>query len=143
MRRTKGETIAEYRDLFLEGKSDDYKNKFNEKSEDQQYAAIANWKRNAKNLGAATKDLAKVTAATVVGYLKDAHKKLVKLETLTPKEAQKIQNVLDAVKGAIDNFDKIKKQQLIEVLKSEKEKLARQNQDIDQQIAKLQNELGQ
>ena len=141
MRRSRSETIAEYRDEFLSSKSDDYKNKFNEKTLDQQYAAIANWKKNAKNLGMATKDLAKVTAATVMSYLKDAHKKLQKLETLTPKEAEKIVGLLDSVKGVVDNFDRLKKQQLIEVLKNEKEKLAKQNSDLDRQIEKLQNEL--
>lgn len=141
MRRSRSETIAEYRDEFLSSKSEDYKNKFNEKTLDQQYAAIANWKKNAKNLGMATKDLAKVTAATVMSYLKDAHKKLQKLETLTPKEAEKIVGLLDSVKGVVDNFDRIKKQQLIEVLKNEKEKLAKQNSDLDRQIEKLQNEL--
>lgn len=142
MRRSKSETIAEFRDQFLEGKSDDYRNKFNEKNENQQYAAIANWKRNAKNLGVATKDLAKVTATSVVAYLKDAHKKLVKLEELTPKEAQKIVDMLDMVKGAVDNFDRIKKQQLLQVLKNEKDKLAQQGTELDRKIEDLQNQLG-
>lgn len=141
MRRSKTDTINELRDQFLAEKSDDYKNKFNQKTVDQQYAAIANWKRNAKNLGEATKDLAKVTAASVIAYLKDAHNKLTKLETLTPKEAQKIQNVIDSVKDSIDNFDKIKKKQLLKVLESQKKKLAEQNQNLDRQIQELQNEL--
>lgn len=142
MRKSKSETIAEYRNEFLAEKSDDYKNKFEQKNENQQYAAINHWLKSAKILGGATKDLAKVTASTVVGYLKDAHKKLVKLENLSPKEAQKIQELLDKVKGTIDDFDRIKKQQLIEVLKSEKEKLAKQNENLDRQIQDLQNQLG-
>ena len=141
MRKSKSETIAENINEFLAEKSDDYKNKFYQKSESQQYAAINHWLKSAKNLGVATKGLAKVTASTVMGYLKDAHKKLVKLETLSPKEAQKIQELLDKVKGAIDDFDRIKKQQLIEVLKSEKEKLAKQNEILDNQIRDLQNQL--
>lgn len=141
MRRTRSETVAEYRDAFLADKPENYRNEFNNKTLDQQYAAIANWKRNVKNLGQATKDLAKVSAATVISYLKDAHKKLTKLETLTPKEAEKIQNMVDAVKNAIDNFDRIKKEQLLNVLKAEKEKLAKQGSDLDRQIESLQNEL--
>lgn len=141
MRKSRSETVAELREEFLAGKSEDYRNKFDQKNLDQQYAAIANWKRNAKNLGVATKDLAKTTATTVIGYLKDAHKKLVKLENLSPKESQKIQNLLDKVKDAIDNFDKIKKQQLIESLKNEKVKLQKQGDNIDRQIEALQGEL--
>lgn len=142
MRKTKSEIIAEARDEFLAGKSEEYKNKFNEKTEQQQYVAIANWKRNAKNLGDATKELAKATAANVLGYLKDAHKKLVKLESLSPKEAEKIQIMLDKVKQSVDNFDKIKDQQLLQALKAEKEKLAKQNENLDRQIEALQNKLG-
>ena len=70
MRKPKSETVAEYRDQFLAGKSEEYKEKFNQKTLDQQYNAIANWKSSAKNLGSATKDLAKATASTVLSYLK-------------------------------------------------------------------------
>lgn len=141
MRRTKSETVAEYRDQFLANKSEDYKNNFDQKTLEQQYVAIANWKSKAKGLGEATKDLAKVTAATVVGYLKDAHKKLQKLETLSPKEAEKIMNLLDNVKGAVDNFDRMKKEQFLAYLKAEKEKIQKQGSDLDRQIENLQNEL--
>ena len=142
MRKTKSETIAEFRDEFLSGKSDEYKKKFDQKTLDQQYAAIANWKRNAMSLGEATKNLAKVTANTVISYLKDAHKKLQKLETLSPKEAEKIQQHLDHVKATIDNFDRVKKEQYLAYLKQEKEKLQKQGSDLDRQIEELQNQLG-
>lgn len=142
MRRSKNETIAEFRDDFLAGKSDDYKAKFDSRTEDQQYAAIANWKRNAKNLGDASKDLAKVTAANVMAYLKDAHKKLVNLETLTPKETQKINDMLDKFKGAVDNFALLKKQQYLKSLQAEKESLQKRSANLDEEIQKLQNELG-
>lgn len=141
MRQSINDTIAQFRDEFLADKSDDYKNKFNEKTQRQQYNAIQNWKRNAKNLGDATKDLAKVTASSVVAYLKDAHKKLTKLETLSPKEAEKIVAWLDNVKGAIDNFDRIKKQQLLQVYQNEKDLIAKRNTELDDKIQKLQQEL--
>ena len=141
MRKSKSETIAEYRNEFLAEKSDDYKNKFEQKNENQQYAAINHWLKSAKLLGGATKDLAKVTATTVMGYLKDAQKKLVKLETLSPKETQKIHDMLNTVKGTVDNFTTLKKQQLIKALQDEKVRLAKQNEDLDRQIQDLQNEL--
>lgn len=141
MRRSKSDTIAEYREAFLAGKSEDYRKKFDEKNENQQYAAISHWKSSAKNFAGATKDLAKVTATTVVSYLKDAHKKLKDLETLSPKESAKIISVLDSVKDTIDNFSRLKKEQLLDTLKSEKEKLQKQGMDLDRQIEALQNEL--
>ena len=143
IRKPKSETVAEFRDEFLAGKSEEYKEKFNQKSLDQQYSAIANWKNSAKNLGNATKDLAKVTASTVISYLKDAHKKLQKLETLSPKETEKIHNMLNTVKDTVENFTPLKKQQLIKELQDEKVRLAKQNEEIDRQIQSLQNELAQ
>lgn len=140
-RKPISETVAEWRDRFLANKSDDYKNKFNEKSIQQQYAAIAQWKKNAENLGSATKALAKVTATNVVNYLKDAQKKLLSLDNLTPKEREKIVNVLDTVKETLDNFDRKKKEQLLETYRSEKERLNKANLDLDQKIQELQNEL--
>ena len=141
MRKSRTETIAENIDEFLSTKSEEYKNKFREKDIDRQYAAIANWKRNAKNLSMATKDLAKVTASNVLNYLKEAHKKLSKLENLSPKEAQKIVAMLDAVRNSIDNFDRVKKEQLLNSLRMEKEKLVKQGSDLDRQIEELQNQL--
>lgn len=142
MRRTKSETIAEYRDEFLSGKSEKYINKFNEKTEQQQYIAIANWKRQMKALGEATTDLAKTTMTTVVSNLRNAHKNLVKLTELSPKQAAKVQSLLDNVKDAIDNFDLIKKQQLLASLEKEKEDLARRNENLDKQISDLKEQLG-
>lgn len=141
MRKSRSETIAELRDVFLQGKSQDYINKFNEKNEDQQYAAIAHWKRSAKNLGEATKNLAQVTASTVISHLKDVKKKIERMSTLSPKEAAKLQETLDSLKDSIDNFARIKDQQLLEALKTKKVALAKENEDLDRQIQELQNKL--
>lgn len=142
MRRSKSETIAEYRDKFLSGKSEDYVNKFNQKNENQQYIAIANWKRQAKALGEATGDLAKVTMANVVTSLKEAQKHLVKMTELSPKQAAKVQSLLDSVRTTIDNFDIIKKQQLLAALQKEKEELAKKNNYLENQIEQLKQQLG-
>lgn len=142
MRRSKSETIAALRDEFLNGKSEEYKQNFYQKSEDQQYAAIANWKRSVKELGSATKNLAKVTTATVVSHLKDAKKKIEKMSTLTPKDAEKLQNMLDSMKESIDNFARIKDMQLLNALKYKKEELAKENADLERQIQELESKLG-
>ena len=141
MRKPISETVAENREAYLAGKSEEQINKFNDKNLNQQYAAIMAWKSSAKKLGEATKDVAKTTAATVISYLKEAHKKIQKLEALSPKEAEKLMNMLDSVKSSIDNFDRIKKQQYLAYLKAEKEKLQKQGNAIDEKIQNLQNEL--
>lgn len=140
-RKPISETVEELKDAFLATKSDDYKNKFNDKSMKQQYVAIMQWKKNAKDLGMATKQLAKVTAANVVNYLKDVQKKLQKVDALTPKEKEKLVAVLDSVKSTIDNFDRKKKEQLLEAYKAEKERLAKEDSELSRKIEDLQNQL--
>ena len=88
-----------------------------------------------------TKKLAKETAAEVVKYLKEAHKKLKNVEMLTPKEQTKLIAVLDSVKDTVDNFDRKKKEQLLKNLISEKESLIQKGNKLDQDIQQLQNEL--
>ena len=142
MRMKKNETIAHYKNEFLAGKSDEYKQKFEEKDENKQYTAIMNWKRSAKKLGEATEELAKVTAGNVVTHLKNAHKMLTNVSGLSAKEAMKLQQMLDSFKDTINNFDRVKKAQLIETLKSQQAKLQKQGEDLSKQIEKLQQELG-
>lgn len=143
MRQKKSDTIAYYRDMFLEGKSEEYRNKFDQKNESQQYSAIMNWKKNAKNLGQATGELAKVTLANVVAHLKNAHKSLANLSTLSPKESVKLQNLLDSFRDTIDNFDRVKKQQLIAELQSQKDRLQKDSEFLSRKIEELQGQLGQ
>ena len=90
----------------------------------------------------AKKNLADVTAKTVVAYLKEAHKQLVKLENLTPRESAKITGLVDKVRGVVDNFDRVKDEQYLNTLIKEKAKLAKQGSKLDQEIERLQNKLG-
>lgn len=143
MRMKRPETIAYYRDKFLEGKSEEYKNNFDQKNIDQQYAAIMNWKRSAKNLGNATGDLAKVTISNVISHLKNAHKTLANLATLSPRESAKLQELIDSFRGTIDNFDRVKKEQLIAELQTQKEKLQKDSDSLSRKIEELQQQLAQ
>lgn len=141
MRKTKSDIIAEFKEQFLATKPESYRTKFEEKNESQQYSAINHWKKSVMDLGEATKDLAQVSAANVISHLKEAQKKLVKLEDLTPKETQKIHVLLDSVKDSVANFDKIKKQNMIKSLLNEKAKLAKKGEEIDKEIQSLQEQL--
>lgn len=88
-----------------------------------------------------TKKLGQQAATEVVKYLKEAHKKLQKMETLTPKEQAKLVKLLDTVKDTVSNFDRKQKEQLLQSLKNQKESLLQQGNKLDQQIEKLQSEL--
>ena len=141
MRLKKEETIAKFKDEFLALKNEAYREKFETKNKEQQYIAIMNWKRNAKKLAESSGELAKVTVANVLGQLKEAHRNLTQLQMVGPKEAAKIQAVLDSVKDTINNFDKLKKQQEIKALKTLKNRLKRQGENLDKKIASLQQQL--
>ena len=141
MGKSKSDTIASYLDAFLSQKSEKYREKFLNKNEAQQYAAIMQWKSNAKKLGMATKNLAKVTTKDVVAHLKDAYKKLTSLDNLSPSDQVKLVGMIDKMKGAIDDFDRIKKRELLKNLQNEKEQLSKKGTQLDQEIEKLLNEL--
>ena len=87
------------------------------------------------------KQVAQETASDIVKYLRDAHKKLQKLETLSPKEQAKLVGVLDSVKSTIDNFDRKKKEQLLDSYRIEQQQLAKRGEDLASKIEQLQNEL--
>lgn len=142
MRQRKEDTIAKFRDEFLAGKKEAYRELFDQKTKEQQYIAIMNWKRNAKKFAESSGELAKASIATVVNHLKDAHKSLSNMSTLTPKDAAKVQTLIDSVKSTIDNFDKVKKQQEITALKNLKKKLQRQGDKLTKKIEQLQLEIG-
>ncbi|MCH5225766.1 MAG: hypothetical protein J1D77_07175 [Muribaculaceae bacterium] len=88
-----------------------------------------------------TKKLAKETATDVVKMLKAAHKKLKNVAALTPKEQAKLVAVLDSVKDTIDNFDRKKKEQLLDSYRIEQQQLAKRGEDLASKIEQLQNEL--
>lgn len=142
MRQKKEDTIAQLKDEFLAGKSEEYREKFNQKTTEQQYVAIMNWKRSLKKLGEATGDLAKATVTNVLNQLKEAHKSLTQLTVLSPKDAAKVQSLVDNFKDSINNFEKVKKEQQIAALKTLQNKLQKQGKNLEKKIAKLQQELG-
>ena len=135
----KSETVALHRDAYLLGKDEEAIKRFNEKELEKQYIAIMNWKRK-QNAAAGVSALSS-TVKDVLAHLKEAHKSLQKLETLSPKDSEKLHNAVEDFKQSIIDFEKIKKQQLIQELKSKKDKLYSEGQDLERKIEALQQEL--
>lgn len=131
----KSETVAMLRDAFLAGKDVEAIKKFDAKDLEKQYIAVMNWKRR-QNLTTNT------SVKDVINLLKKAHKSLAGLEALSPKDSQKLHAAIDDFKSSMENFEKLKKQQLINQLKSEKERLLSKGQSLDKKIEALQQELG-
>ncbi len=134
----KKETIALYLDDYFNGKSDEEKQSFYEKSIEKQYSAIMAWKRRRDMSGAASNPS---SVATILEALKKVKRAIPALDTLSPKDADKIRTALNEIYNDVDNFDKIKKGQLLRELESEKEKIERQTENLQRKIEALRQEL--
>lgn len=126
----KSETIAMYRDAFLEGKDEIDRRRFDEKTEDKQYAAVMAWKRR---LALSSGPREKSSAAAIADSLKRIKKEIEQLTDLSPREATKIHAMIESISYDITNFDLIKKGRRLRQLKS-------QRQNLDREIELLENE---
>lgn len=134
----KTETVALYLEEFLSGKSDEVRTAFMNRPIEKQYFTIMAWKRRRDLMSAASNP---TSVAAMIMLLKKVKKSLSSLETLSQKDSDKLRKFLDKIYTDIDNFDKIKKSQLIKELESEKERIARQTENIDRKIEELRKEL--
>ena len=126
----KSDTIALYRDAYLEGKDEIDRRKFEEKPDDKKYAAIMAWKRR-QTLSAEMRD--KPSVNTLVETLKKICKDIENLPELSPKDASKLQALTESITYNITNFDMIKKGQRLRMLKS-------QRSSLDKEIEILESE---
>lgn len=81
------------------------------------------------------------SVATILEALKKVKRAIPALDTLSPKDADKIRTALNEIYNDVDNFDKIKKGQLLRELESEKEKIERQTENLQRKIEALRQEL--
>ncbi|MDE5675599.1 MAG: hypothetical protein K2I44_09700, partial [Muribaculaceae bacterium] len=73
--------------------------------------------------------------------LRKVKKAIPSLDSLSPKDADRLRTALHEIYYDIDNFDKIKKGQLLRELESEKEKIVKQTESLDRKIEALRQEL--
>ncbi|MDE6335335.1 MAG: hypothetical protein K2J63_11360 [Muribaculaceae bacterium] len=125
----KSETIAMYRDAYLEGKDEVDRRSFEEKDETRQYAAIMSWRRRQEQ--AATDREASPSA--VLDAVKKARKVLLALNELAPKDRERLSAATAELKADIDNFDIILKGRRLRELRS-------QRTSLDKEIELLESE---
>ena len=118
----KSETIALYRDAYLEGRDEIDRRAFEEKDEARQYAAIMSWRRRQEQ--AATDREA--SPAAVLEAVKRARKVLLALTELAPKERERLSAATAELKNDIDNFDLILKGRRLRELRSQRDSLAKE-----------------
>lgn len=125
----KSETIALYRDVYLEGRDEIDRRSFEEKDEARQYAAIMSWRRR-QELAATGKE---ASPSLVLETVKKARKLLLALNELAPKDRERLSSATAELKEDIDNFDLILKGRRLRELRS-------QRSSLDKEIEQLENE---
>lgn len=125
----KSETIALYRDAYLEGKDEIDRRNFEEKDEARQYAAIMSWRRR-QELATTGKE---ASPAVVLDTIKKARKLLLALTELAPKDRERLSGATAELKEDIDNFDFILKGRRLRELRN-------QRSSLDKEIEQLENE---
>lgn len=128
----KTETIALYRDAFLEGKDEIDRRKFEEKDIDRQYAAVMAWKRR-KTLAEAAGNS---SAASIAAMLKNARKSVAELPELSPKESERLLALVDSLREDIAGFEFIKKGRLLRALRSQRSSLDKEIEQLEREGVK-------
>lgn len=131
MKRPRLETVNEFRDAFLEGRSADFIAKFNERDLNHQYVNIMSWIR--RNNAKAKAETPVVEKKEVVGggqkYLSQLRKMRRNLEkglVLTDLEIRKVGKELNYMREALTNYTKIQRELKIKALEQESQKIADQ-----------------
>lgn len=137
----KKDVIALYRDAFLEGKDEEAIRRFDEKDLSKQYGSIMAWKRR-QRLANADGNTEQSSVNSILELLKKAKKDVAALESLLPKDRERLSTAINLLKEDIDNFDRIRKARLLRQLESEQEKMNREKDNLDRKIEALRQELG-
>lgn len=139
--KSREDTVALYREEMLAGKSEKFIEEFNAKDTNRQYQAIMNWRRTIRKNQAPTNDRLLYSFANFVKIMKEADEVIENLATLNPKDSEKALELIELVKSKIINFDKIKKQRILDDLMKEEELINKQGDNIRKKIADLKKEL--
>lgn len=125
----KSETISLYKEAYLEGRDEIDLRAFEEKDESRQYAAIMSWRRR-QELAAADRE---ATPSGVLDALKKARKVLLSLTELAPKDRERLSATAAELKNSIDNFDLILKGRRLRELRSRRDSLAKEIEQLERE----------
>lgn len=128
----KEETIALYLEDFLAGRSQEAREKFLAKDISKQYGSIMAWKHR----NTVAKPRVNVTAQSVLDSMRKIRKSLAAVESLSAKEISRLRESAQAFISDIDNFESLKKNQLLLQLENEQLKIARQIESLRQEMGK-------
>jgi RNA processing factor Prp31 len=129
----KQDTIALYREAYLEGKSDDARRKFDEKEINKQYQVIMTWKRRHGNAKADT-STSPATPAAIADTIRKMVKAVGDLPYLNEGDMHMLLEATDQLRNAIANYE-------INKLDRQLAELTSSRDDIQNRINQLENQL--
>lgn len=127
MRTTREETIRQYADEYLAGRSEEQRQEFFNKPIDRQYSNIMAWRRRNEKRQAPA-----VEAMDVAAVIKHAQalSTLIDLtETLTEAEMLALREAVDAASATLDSYYRVRNTRELQALKQQQEEIQRR---IDQ-----------
>lgn len=139
--KSREDTVALYREEMLAGKSEKFIEVFNAKDTNRQYQAVMNWRRTQRKKQTPNNEKSLYTFAYFVKIMRDAEDVIENLTVLNTKDREKALELVEFVKSKITNFEKIKKQRILDDLMKEEELINKQGDNIRKRIADLKKEL--
>ncbi|MBD5369928.1 MAG: hypothetical protein HDR80_02130 [Bacteroides sp.] len=124
MRPNKEETVAMYAEEYLKGKSEERRQKFNDASLNNKYAAIMAWRR--KQEAASKKSGGTVvTGADVLKHASGLASLIKMANDIKDAERERIYAALDEARQTLDGFNRIRNTREFEELKRVQEEIQR------------------
>lgn len=141
----KTDTIAFYRDAYLNGKSDEEIRMFDEKGIDKQYGSIMAWKRRSR-LAAESQgrkeEKEAVSVISIVALLRKVKTDIRSLERLNDTDREKLHEALEGAMDEVNNFDRYKMEKLIRELEDKRQEINKEEENLRRQIEELRQQLG-
>ena len=122
------EVVKKYQESYLEGKSQEERDKFFAKDIKRQYGNIQAWRR--RFVTKAQREV--VPIENILNEIKCANLHVGNLKEISDKEYDKLKKEVAKLQEVVDNFNEIHRQHQIEAL-------LRKRDEIDNQIDKLNN----
>lgn len=126
MRSTREETIRQYAEQYLEGRTEEQRREFYERPMARQYSNIMAWKRRQEKKNPPVEAL---DVASVLKHAQSLASLIDMTDTMTAEEMQAMHAAVDAAKETLNNYYRVRNTRELQELKRQQEEIQRR---IDQ-----------
>lgn len=126
MRSTREETIRQYAEQYLEGRTEEQRREFYERPMARQYSNIMAWKRRRERKNPTVEAL---EVAAVLKHAQSLAEMIDMTDTMTEVEMQAMHAAVDTAKETLNNYYRVRNTRELQLLKRQQEEIQRR---IDQ-----------